>query len=60
MSKRPSDWDAPVGRTWVCLACGKHSLKRDEVGDESCFMNAELFDTDKLVLQDGRVIEVRP
>lgn len=34
--------EAPEGQTWVCVACGRHSKNRMDVGDESCFLNAVL------------------
>jgi len=63
MSER-ADWDAPEGKTWVCMCCGKISRQRDGGAtatsgwDESCFLNAELHDTDRLVFQDGRVVKI--
>ena len=44
-------WLAPPGKMWVCLACGKHDLRRDQIGDESCFLNAELVnETTKIII----------
>jgi len=50
------EWIAPKGKIWVCCACGKTAKYRagrtenDMDGwDESCFLNSELFDVDKLV-----------
>ena len=61
---------APEGKIWVCLACGK--VSKDLFGsnnpeettrgwDESCVLNAQLFDTDKLVfdVDSGRVTEIK-
>lgn len=47
--QRPDDWDAPAGATWVCGACGRNGKKRDEIGDESCFLNAVLCHDDSPV-----------
>ena len=56
---------APLGKIWVCTACGKTS--RDEYGfspehsygwDESCTLHAKLFDVAKLVRVNGLVTEV--
>jgi hypothetical protein len=63
---------APEGKTWVCCACGKKSRsmygfdaqnKRVASGgwDESCVLNASLFDNRQLVHDlYGRVIQVLP
>lgn len=58
---------APPGRIWVCCACGKTAKdkygiegKRSTGWDESCMLNAQLFDEDKLVYECGRVKEVKP
>lgn len=40
MGNRPATWNAPKGKVFVCLACGRNGPKVDEIGDESCFMNA--------------------
>ncbi|MCC6405372.1 MAG: hypothetical protein IT405_03220 [Candidatus Yanofskybacteria bacterium] len=58
---------APEGQVWVCMACGKMSRDRysaqgpgDSPGwDESCMLNSVLLKKEKLVIQDGRVREVR-
>jgi len=61
---------APKGKAWVCLACGKTSKdcygtkfpKETSRGwDESCVLNAQLFDKDKLVfdIDSGRVTQVK-
>ena len=55
---------APVGRIWVCQACGKRS--RDRYGDQtinrgwdvSCVLNSLLCDESKLVLKDDFVVEI--
>jgi len=61
---------APKGKVWVCCACGKTS--KDRYGlrfpeettrgwDESCLLNSQLFDKDKLIYSEGegRVLEVK-
>lgn len=60
---------APEGKVWVCLACGKTAKDRMNIGgilsmvgwDESCMLNSELFDADRLVFDDSgkRVIMVK-
>lgn len=54
---------APEGKLWVCCVCGKTS--RDLYGDgsrsgwdESCALNARLYDERLLVRRGGRVCEV--
>lgn len=49
------DWIAPRGKIWVCRVCGKTAkykageTENDMHGwDESCFLNCELFDIDKI------------
>ena len=44
-TEQPSDWTAPEGQEWVCVCCGRHGPQRDRIGDESCFLNAQLFPT---------------
>lgn len=52
---------APPGQIWVCCACGKTSPDRfggpnASVGwDESCMLNASLFEKSRLVYGDGIV-----
>ncbi len=47
---------APEGKVWVCMACGKRSRDRhgpsdiNRLWDESCMLNAELIDEDRLEL----------
>jgi hypothetical protein len=56
---------APKGKVWVCCACGK--LSRDLYGfkpisrgwDESCVLNAQMFEEKKLVIEQGRVVKVQ-
>jgi hypothetical protein len=56
---------APQGKVFVCGACGKRS--RDRYGeqaissgwDESCMLNCALYDENKLVLKNGRVVQVK-
>lgn len=50
---------------WVCPICGKHvEHDRFAFDDESCMLNARVFDKDKLVYKDDnqnmRVIAVKP
>lgn len=52
-------WTAPDGSVWVCTACGKYGPKRHRIGDESCFVNAELILLDKLVFTNGRVTKIK-
>lgn len=43
----PLKYDAPPGKKWFCMACGKASNNRAEGQrgwDESCFLNAKLID----------------
>lgn len=55
---------APIGKVFVCLACGKRS--RDRYGtnlishgwDESCMLNCDEFDEKDLVIENGRVIKI--
>lgn len=62
---------APDGKVYVCLACGKTAdwfygfdndgLNQSSFGwDVSCVLNCDLFDRDKLVYQNGRVVEIKP
>lgn len=56
---------AGPGKVFVCMMCGK--LSRDRYGekainrgwDESCMLNAQLFDLDQLVLKGGRVVRIK-
>jgi hypothetical protein len=56
---------APEGFVYVCTACGKRSFdmygaKPISYGwDVSCSMYATLYPTDKLVVVDGAVVEVK-
>lgn len=36
------EYDAPLGWIWVCQCCGRRNHNRVLVGDESCFLNAQL------------------
>lgn len=55
---------APTGKLYVCCACGK--ISKDRYGDQkisrgwdsSCFLNCDLFDIDKLVIENNLVIKV--
>lgn len=61
---------APEGKLWVCCACGKWTRhlyegeKDCDWWDESCMLNAQLFDKDKLVWKgtpesrQGRVTQI--
>ena len=54
---------APEGKVFVCLACGKQAKDKYYGGiskswDESCMLNSDLFDVDKLVVKDGLVREI--
>lgn len=57
---------APENKVFVCVACGK--ISRDRYGnkaitagwDVSCMINAQLFDEDRLVLNEyKRVVEIK-
>ena len=53
---------APSGKIWVCMACGKTC--RDLYGndnplwDASCVVNSVLVEVDKLIFENGLVIEI--
>lgn len=54
---------APIGKIWMCMACGK--VSKDLYGDTtpwwdaSCVLNSVLVDEYKLVFDgDGTVIEI--
>lgn len=55
---------APDGSLYVCLACGKMSkdrygdMKISRGWDESCFLNCDLFEENRLVIENGLVIKV--
>lgn len=56
MARPVSDYNAPEGMVWVCLACGKTSVNRmDGKGgwDESCFLNSALYRNEQLVFAPG-------
>jgi hypothetical protein len=63
----PDDRRAPEGQLWVCCACGKTAEDRygfegehSHGWDESCMLNARLFDKTRLVYgPHGRVKEVK-
>lgn len=48
-----TDWEAPEGEIWVCVACGKTSKNRiDGISkgwDESCFLNSILVKEDMCI-----------
>jgi hypothetical protein len=47
---------APVGTTWLCPLCGKTGETRESVGDESCYIWAELVSLDSIEYgSDGRI-----
>lgn len=51
---------APTGFTFVCTACGKHNRIRGLLGDESCYLNAQLCFSDSLKFNaDGLVTFAR-
>jgi hypothetical protein len=63
-----SNRQAPDGKIWVCMACGKISKNkygtdpyRSHGWDESCFVNSELYDESRLVFDDDKryVIKIK-
>lgn len=63
-SKKPPEDIAPEGKLWVCFACGRTQKNRyggDGSGwDASCYVNSELVDETRLVIEGGLVREVLP
>lgn len=63
MPAAETDHIAPLGKLWVCTACGKTT--RDSYGsekgwDESCMLNSVLVEESRLVYGGGRVVEIMP
>jgi hypothetical protein len=41
---------------WLCEKCGRYADKREDVGDESCYLNATRVYEDSIILDEqGRV-----
>jgi hypothetical protein len=38
---------APKGKVWMCPACGRWAVHREDVGDVACYMAAGLVTWDK-------------
>ena len=47
-------------KIWVCAACGKHEIHKEEFPDVSCYINSIQVRRKECVFdKDGRVIEVK-
>ena len=53
-----------VSQVYVCLACGKVSIDKEgslpisRGWDESCFLNSQLVETNRLIVKNNRVVEI--
>ena len=48
-------------RIWMCLECGRWAVHREDVGDESCYLNAKKVRFDKethVIPKPGAVVQI--